>query len=377
MSKVPDIISYRKPIHTFEAPKIPGLPVIDNATQFVSNVSIAKPKELVHGLIHQGTKAVLASGSKVGKTWILLDLALSVATGINFLRWPTTSGMVLFINLEIQRAFMQARVGTLMKRRELTKADNLNLWNLRGKTANFEALVANIIRETQNKNYALIILDPIYKAMVGKSENMASGVGELCHQLELLAERTGAAVMFAHHFTKGNAKKKAAIDRLSGSGVFARDADSIIMLTEHSVSGCYTVEMILRNLAPQHPFVVQWDYPVMVERDDLDPEEMEEEADGDLNATGLTVLEMLKSQPLTNAEWLSKCIAAGVSRASFYRIKPLLKENRYVSYDISSKLWKAEVQVETDETGETPETPETETADAPEKNEIGRVGTAA
>jgi RecA-family ATPase len=45
--------------------------------------------------------------------------------------------------------------------------------------------------------------------MNGKSENMAGAVGALGHQLERVAEKTGAAVMFSHHFTKGNSKKKA------------------------------------------------------------------------------------------------------------------------------------------------------------------------
>lgn len=360
----------RTPATLMPVPKIPGLPAIDNATQFVSNTSIVSPKELVCGLIHQGTKAVLASGSKVGKTWVLLDLALSVSTGTNFLRWPTNSGKVLFINFEIQRAFIRSRVEMLMQRRGIAKADNLNLWNLRGKTTNFDALVANIIREIQGKNYALIILDPIYKAMVGKSENMASGVGELCHQLERLAESTGAAVVFAHHFTKGNAKKKAAIDRMSGSGVFARDADSIITLTEHKVAGCYTIEMTLRNLAPQHPFVVQWDYPVMIERDDLDPEEVQSEPDENLDGYGQVVYDILKANSMTNSDWLAKCIDAQVSRATFYRVKALLRENEHVTYDACSKLWSTTA---TPETGETPET--AGTGHATESTEIGKVAT--
>jgi hypothetical protein len=40
------------------------------------------------------------------------------------------------------------------------------------------------------------------------------------------------------------------MDRMSGSGVFARDADTILTLTEHEVEGCFAVEMNLRNLPP-------------------------------------------------------------------------------------------------------------------------------
>jgi RecA-family ATPase len=269
---------FRKPI-----PKIAGLSPPVTATELLADTTIVRPQELVAGLLHQGTKCVVASASKAGKTWLLLDLALSVATGTKFLHWPTIKGKVLFINFELQKAFIKERLDILKSRRQIETTDNLVIWNLRGRTADFEALILNVIQEVEGKGYTLIILDPIYKAMVGKGENMGSSVGVLCNQLERLAERSGAAVLYSHHFPKGDAKKKAVIDRMAGSGVFARDADTIFVLTEHETDNCYTVEMVLRNFPDQPPFVVQFDYPVMVEREDLDPEDLklEEDENGD------------------------------------------------------------------------------------------------
>lgn len=321
-----------------QAPLIPGLPAIDNGTALLSNTSIVRPQELVAGLLHRGTKGVLASSSKVGKTCILLQLALSVSTGTRFLRWNTTQGRVLYLNFEILPAFIKDRLAVLMPRLGLTNTGALDFWNLRGKTANFEALIANIIKETEGKNYTLIILDPIYKTMTGKSENMSGGVGALCNQLERLCERTGAAVVFSHHYTKGNAKKKAVIDRMSGSGVFARDADTIIALTEHTEPECYTVEMILRNLPKQPAFTVEFQYPVMIEREDIDPEDIEaEQNDTDDDDHGL--LAMLDNQPLSSGAWEVAAIQSGMSRATFYRVKRALKVNDYIHFNRVSKTW--------------------------------------
>ena len=75
-------------------------------------------------------------------------------------------------------------------------------------TANPEALIANIIKKTEGRDYGLIIIHPIYKLMNGKSENMAGAVGVLCHQFERLTERTGAAVVFSHHFAKRQPKSE-------------------------------------------------------------------------------------------------------------------------------------------------------------------------
>ena len=325
-------------------PKIPGLPEIESGTHLISDTSIVRPREIVAGLLHQGTKAVLASGSKAGKTWVLLDLALSVATGTRFLRWGTARGKVLFINFEIHKAFIKERLTALMNRRGITNVEGLDIWNLRGKTADFEALVANIIRKVEGKNYALIVLDPIYKAMVGKSENGASGVGVLCNQLERLAERTGAAVVFSHHFTKGNAKKKAVIDRMSGSGVFARDADTILAFTEHVTPDCYTVETILRNMPAQESFVVQWSYPVMIERDDLDPEDIDMAGSETMNNDqGLLAL---NNGPLSNAEWQAQADGLGHSRATYYRIRRRLAQEGRVQFDRVINTWSLVVQVD-------------------------------
>ena len=318
-------------------PKIPGLPTIASGTHLIADTSIVKPLELVDGLIHKGTKAVVAGSSKIGKTALLLYLTLSVATGNIFLHWRTHAAKVLFINLEILEAFIQERLTVLMKHLNLQDIGNLDIWNLRGKAANSEALIGHIIRETQGKGYGLIVIDPIYKLMNGKSENMAGGVGALCHELERLAERTGAAVVYSHHFAKGNPKKKAAMDRLSGSGVFARDADTIITLTEHSEPDCYTVEMVLRNFPQQPSFVVEWDYPVMVKREDLDPEDVIIEDVDDEDDHGLA--DLIRVSPLATREWEIKALMLGLSRRTFYRLKRKLKDNGYISFDFKTKTW--------------------------------------
>ena len=56
----------------------PTLPAIDNATELLADDTIMVPVELVEGVIHQGCKTVIGSSSKARKTWLLLDLGLSV-----------------------------------------------------------------------------------------------------------------------------------------------------------------------------------------------------------------------------------------------------------------------------------------------------------
>ena len=313
------------------------------------------------GLLHGGTKGVLGGSSKAGKTWLLLDLAISVATGTPFLKWPTTAGKALFINFEIHRAFIKVRLRKITARKGLTDVDNLNIWTLRGQGADFDTLLEQIIEQIKGEHYALIILDTVYKLMVGRSENTAGAVGVLCHQIEQLIERTGAAVVYAHHFTKGNVAKKKAMDRMSGSGVFARDADTIITFTEHEEEGCYVVEITLRNLPPQPPFVVQWRYPVMVERPDLNPADLKR-AEGEKAQDDLTpLLKLLNQKPLTTGEWKKAAEAEGYTHATFYRKRKELRAANRVQRSRKDKTWsQAAAQADSTANGATPDTVETD-----------------
>lgn len=339
--------------------KIPGLSSPVTAPALIADASICEPKPLVYGVFHQGTKIVIASVSKAGKSLIVVDIGVSVATGTSWLNYETVKGPVLIVNFELQPAFMKKRLQELLERRKLDPGDNLVIWNVRGKTADFEALLENIIEFAKNKGFVLIILDPIYKAMVGKAEGSASSVGLLCNQLERLAELTGAAVLFTHHFPKGNAKKKSVIDRMAGSGVFARDADTIMTLTEHETPDCFTVEMVLRNLPDQPAFVVQRDYPLMVVREDLDPEDVSADEEEDLDTDEGTMV-LLEVRPLRSGEWQAEALGIGVSRPVFYRIKAKLKAEGLVQFDAVTKTWSLAAAGESSRS-ETSETAETET----------------
>lgn len=270
-----------------EVPKIPGdstgqpkfeLPEIDNAAALLADDTIKLPPELIESVLHQGLKAVLGSNSKARKTWILLDVAISVATGTKFWKWNTHKGRVLYINFEIPRAFIRSRIKLLYQAKGIDDASNLDVWTLRGHGAALWRLLPALLAKIEAGKYALIIIDPIYKGLGGRDENSAGDISELCNELERLAVATGAAVLYAAHFSKGNQAAKEAIDRIGGSGVFGRDADSIIILTKHDTPDAYTVDLILRNLPEQPPFVVEWDFPVMHQRTDLDPAKLKQTA---------------------------------------------------------------------------------------------------
>jgi AAA domain len=244
------------------------LPTIEDAAALISK-PIVLPSDIIEGLIHAGGKVEIGGASKSYKTWLLIDLAVSVVTGVVWLNGYTTrKGRVLYVNFELPPAFCAKRIQTVCDERQLTlEPGMLSVLNLRG----YVKAWAQLQSQLQLGQFALIILDPSYKLLRGRDENKAGDIAALLDEFEVLAVQTGAAVAFGAHYSKGNQAQKEAIDRVGGSGVFARDPDSILNFTRHEERDCFTVEMTLRNHPPQKPFVVRWQFPLFCVDSMLDP----------------------------------------------------------------------------------------------------------
>ena len=153
----------------------------------------------------------------------------------------------------------------------------MKLWYLRGHACDISKLRPQLMAQLSQGNYGLLIIDPIYKLFGDRDENSASAVTEVMNEIEQIIKETGAAVLFITHQSKGNQSGKEAKDRYSGSGAFARDVDSALILTDHNDDDCYTAEApLLRSFPPFKRFVIRWEYPLMVRDDDLDPDHLKE-----------------------------------------------------------------------------------------------------
>lgn len=315
------------------------LPEMVDAATFIAE-RIEPPAELVAGILHKGSKLALGGGSKSFKTWNLLDMALSVATGTDWLGFKTARGKVLFVNFEIQPHAWQSRIKVVARAKGIeVQPGQIHLWNLRGHAADYRKLIPKIIERARRENFALIILDPIYKLYGGTDENAAGDVAALLNSVEKLATETDAAVAFGAHFAKGNASAKEAIDRISGSGVFARDPDSLLIFTKHEADDAFTVEPILRNFAPVKPFAVRWKFPLMHRDDGLDPAKLKQTGGRKTKHHTQKLLDLLPPQGLTNSEWLDVAVKKGIGKSTFYDLRKDLLNSKKIIEPIAGEKW--------------------------------------
>ena len=155
----------------------------------------------------------------------------------------------------------------------MDNAKNIVLWNLRGHAVPLDQLVPKLIRRVRDQHFDAIVIDPIYKVITG-DENSASDMGAFCNQFDKICNTTGCSTIYCHHHSKGAQGAKKAMDRASGSGVFARDPDAQLDMIELELSDdiknnvldgyatAWRLESSLREFPNIKPVNFWFDYPL-------------------------------------------------------------------------------------------------------------------
>jgi len=261
------------------------LPAAESLADTWDNMPPLK-EELIPGVLRVGHKLLLAGPSKAGKSFLLINLAISIAEGVDWLGMKCKQGKVCYINLELDRPSCLHRFRDIYEKRGLDpdNIDRITIWNLRGKAASMDRLAPILIHRFKNKQYEAVIIDPIYKVITG-DENNATEMGKFCSYFDQVATEMEVSVIYCHHHSKGATGKYAnAADRSSGSGVFARDPDAILDLREVSTNGIadkyradhpdacevltgWELNGTLREFAPMETRRIWFDYPLHVADD--------------------------------------------------------------------------------------------------------------
>ena len=233
------------------------------------------PEELIGGILRRGHKMLISGSSKAGKSFLLMELCVALAEGRPWLGFPCKKGRVLYVNLEIDPA---SAVNRFLKIYEALgippkNMDSIVLWNLRGHAVPLDQLVPKLIRRMRDRHFDAIIIDPIYKVITG-DENNASEMGAFCNQFDKICTATGCSAIYCHHHSKGAQGMKKAMDRASGSGVFARDPDAQLDMIQLELSEdiennvrdggatAWRLESSLREFPNIKPVNFWFEYPI-------------------------------------------------------------------------------------------------------------------
>ena len=234
------------------------------------------PDELIKGVLRCGHKMLISGSSKAGKSFLLMELAVAMAEGKKWLGFECKKSKVIYVNLEIDPASCINRFSEIYKAQNIKPQypNDIYIWNLRGHAVPLDKLVPKLLRRVSNQHFDAIIIDPIYKVITG-DENNASEMGQFCNQFDRICQVSGCATIYCHHHSKGAQGYKKAMDRASGSGVFARDPDAqldMIQLetseeflnvnADNTNSTAWRLECSLREFPNFKPRNFWFEYPI-------------------------------------------------------------------------------------------------------------------
>ena len=211
---------------------------------------------LVEGVLPEGT-ALLTAASKIGKSWMVLDLGLCIAAGAPFLGRTTTPAGVLYLALEDSLNRLQDRMNKVLGGKppppqfyfatEAPKLDNGLLDTL----------------EDHLKKYPgtrLIVVDTLQKVR-GQALPRESGYAQDYREMETIKgfmDQRGVSALFVHH----NRKMKDDDDpfnMISGTNGIMGAADTIWTVTKaHRADEEATLHVTGRDVA-QSDTVIRFD----------------------------------------------------------------------------------------------------------------------
>ena len=312
--------------------------------------------DLISGLLSVRSKMMVAGPSKARKSWTLLDLALSIASGASWMGLPCTQGKVIFIDGELHREQILTRLMTVSESRGLPEevwSDNLKIWPMRGEMREVTELMRALMETLLEERPLAIILDPIYKLLGDRDENAAGEINGLLNELEQVARTVGCCILYSHHFAKGDAGEKSPIDRASGSGVWARDPDAMVFFTpparpkkgEAPAAYDFDVNLVARGHPPTEPFAVKWNvghfermnYKVQFP---LKSAKKRGTYDGSIvDGTGKILQSLPPMSKLAAIEWLKN--EAGIPYENAVTAWDALRQNNrgIIVYNDQTKMW--------------------------------------
>jgi hypothetical protein len=228
-------------------------------------------RQIVKGLIRQGEVVNIVATPKMRKSFLAMQLGISVANGVPFLGFDTVQGPVLIVDCELHRDDLAARLRDMQRATSLS-LDNIQYISLRGQLTDIHALRRELAKLT---GYALFILDPMYKLLpAGTDENSNSDMTSVFIAMDAITTDTGSTVVNIHHGTKGNQNHKSAVDMGAGAGSQGRSADVAIALKQHEERDVVVMQASTRSQRPIDDVCLAFNYPLWSVAHDRNPNDL-------------------------------------------------------------------------------------------------------
>jgi hypothetical protein len=202
-------------------------PEIMTARQ-LSETVLEPTRTIIGGMLIEGV-TLLAAKQKIGKSWLILNLALAISRGLPALgKLPTEQGEVLYVSLEDNEAAMQERLEQLLGKEEAPETLYITHdWPLLNDDG-IHLLEGFLDEHPQTR---LVVFDTLARVRPPMNSH-ANSYYEDYHTiapLKAVADKYKIAIVLVHHFRKAEGADP--YDAVSGSSGLTAAADATMLLT--------------------------------------------------------------------------------------------------------------------------------------------------
>ncbi len=238
-------------------------------------------RPVIHGLLRVGETMNVIAPPKTGKSWLVNDLAIAVATGQSWLGiFQCTKGNVLICDNELHQETSANRLPRVMEARGVHPrqvADRIYVDNLRGRLQDLLSMKAYFARFEPGQ-FDMIVLDAFYRFLPkGTDENDNGAMANLYNFLDMVAGRLKSSFVNVHHSSKGNQSGKDVTDVGAGAGSQARATDTHLILRRHEEEDVVVLDAAVRSWPPVEPVCLRWTFPIWTPDHALDPNDLKHE----------------------------------------------------------------------------------------------------
>jgi hypothetical protein len=259
---------------------------------------------------------------KTGKSWLTIDLAVSLATGGLWLgQFQCEPCSVLILDNELHSETCADRFPQVATARGIgieAIGSRVYVETLRGRLLTTHYLRQHL-EAVEPGRFKVIVLDAFYRFMpAGFSENDNGQMASVYNELDRIAERLKCCFVLVHHSSKGDQGGKAVTDVGAGAGAQSRATDSHLVLRSHEEDGVVVLDASVRSWPPVEPTCLRWSHPVWKPAADLDPTKIRRnqsrsgrgnrsEASSEAWTVARFVHEMVVAEPRTKAQITARC----------------------------------------------------------------------
>ena len=219
--------------------------------------NVQAPVYVVDNLISNGI-TILASPPKFGKSWMCMDLAISVSNGTEFMGIHTNKCGVIYLALEDGDYRLKERGRKVAGDRPIPN----NLYFVKEAPILEEGLLPMLHSLTRScDNVGMIIIDTLQKVRgtAGRTEGVYGYDYRELGQLHKYALANNIAVVLVHHLNKGGDDNDF-VSRLNGSTGISGAADSIITLSRNKRNEDETKMSITGRDIVERTLILQMDW---------------------------------------------------------------------------------------------------------------------